>query len=141
VTPAKLDKIRRLASDLRGDPATRTIAIAMLKKWEAEHGPSFHDVEEEWKPQNPPGMRNSDDYERHAFMSLHNWGRSKISNNFVHTFTFKGRAYRVVLFKHKRTPTYGWLRVDVARGAEVWSNKFPDLPAAHRDAWDQLQRL
>jgi hypothetical protein len=142
MTPAKLDKIRRMAADLRGDPATRTIAIEMLRRWEEQHPPSFTDVEEpeEDKPQNPPGMRNSEDYERHVFMSLHNWGRSQ-NGNLVHTFTYKKRAYRVVLFAHKKTQTYGWLRVDVARSEEVWSSKFSSMPAAHTDAWTCLNRI
>jgi hypothetical protein len=143
MTPAKLEKIRRLAEDLRGDPATRMIAREILARYQAE--PSFSDIPEpEPEPKNPPNprMRNSDEYERHMFMSLSNWGRSKTgSNNFVHTFTHKGRGYRVILFAHKRTPTYGWLRVDVALNREVWSGRFNSLPEAHADAWKSLQSI
>src|SRR5580692_1937341 len=145
MTPDKLEKIRRLAEDIRGDPATRMIAKKILERYQPE--PTFHDVDAEIKkhfhgdPRNPPGMRNSDEYEHHIFMSLSNWGRSKTSNNLVHSFTHKGRGYRVVLFAHKRSPTYGWLRVDVARNAEVWSGKFSSLGEAHADAWDNLMRM
>jgi hypothetical protein len=140
LTPDKLEKIRRLAEDLRGDPATRMIAKKILERYQPE--PTFEDVPE-FKPQNPPNprMQNSDAYEQHRFMSLHNWGRSKTSNNLVHSFTHKGRAYRVVLFAHKKSPTYGWLRVDVARGAEVWSGRFNSMPEAHANAWKDLMTI
>jgi hypothetical protein len=142
VTPTKLEKIRRLAEDIRGDPATRMIAREILARYQTK--PTFEDVPEpEPEPRNPPNprMRNSDEYERHMFMSLSNWGRSKTSNNFVHTFTHKGRGYRIVLFAHKKSPTYGWLRVDVARNQEVWSNRFNSLPEAHKDAWECLMKI
>jgi hypothetical protein len=137
MTPDKLEKIRRLAEDIRGDPATRMIAKKILERYQPES--TFHDVPEP-EPQNPPNprMRNSDAYEKHVFMSLHNWGRSKTSNNLVHSFTHKGRAYRVVLFAFKKSPTYGWLRVDLARGQEVWSGRFDSLPEAHAAAWTSL---
>jgi hypothetical protein len=141
MTPAKLEKIRRLAEDIRGDPATRMIAREILARYQTE--PSFSDVEPEPEPKNPPNprMRNSDEYERHMFMSLSNWGRVKATGNFVHTATHKGRGYRIVLFKHKRTPTYGWLRVDAARNQEVWSGRFNSLPEAHKDAWECLMKI
>jgi hypothetical protein len=129
VTPAKLEKIRRLADDIRGDPATRMIAREILARYQAE--PSFSDAPKpEPEPKNPPNprMRNSDEYERHTFMSLSNWGRVKTTGNFVHTFTYKGRGYRVILFARKKSPTYSWLRVDVARNQEVWSGRFNSLP-------------
>jgi hypothetical protein len=139
VTPEKLAKIKALAEDVRGDPATRMIAKDILRRYNREPPPSFHDVED--VPQNPPGMRNSNEYEQYRFMSLHNWGRSKISNNLVHNFTHKGRAYRVILFAHRKTPTYGWLRIDVARNNETWSSKFSSMPAAHADAWASLMKI
>jgi hypothetical protein len=150
MTPAKLEKIRRLAEDLRGDPATRMIAKKILERYQKE--PTFEDVPDPdaaikkhfyGDPRNPPNprMRTSDEYEKHVFMSLHNWGRSKQSNNLVHSFTHKGRAYRVVLFAFKKSPTYGWLRVDVARGQEIWSGRFNSMPEAHADSWKSLQSI
>ena len=138
MTPQRLAKIRALATDLRGDPATRMVALEILRRYEPE--PEFHDVED--KPQNPPNprMRNSDEYEHHMFMSLRNWGKSA-NGNFVHSFTHKGRAYRVVLFKHKKTPTYGWLLVDIARGVEEWSGRFNSMPAAHVNAWAKIMTI
>jgi hypothetical protein len=138
MTPERLAKIRALATDMRGDPATRMIALEILRRYEPE--PEFHDVED--KPQNPPNprMRNSDEYEHHTFMSLRNWGKST-NGNFVHTFTHKGRGYRIVLFKHKKTPTFGWLRSDIGSGTEVWSGRFPDLQGAHADAWKNLMTV
>ena len=135
--PDKLAKIRALAADKRGDPATRQVAIEILKRYEA-----FVDDEPTWTPppKNPSGPGNTFDYEKQAFMSLRDWKRST-AGNFVHTCTFKGRAYRVVIFKHKKTPTYGWLRVDIMRDEEVWSGRFRDIQEAHQDAWKNLQSL
>jgi hypothetical protein len=140
MTPQKLAKIRALASDLRGDPATRMIALEILRRYEKIEEPAFHDIPDE--PQNPPNprMRNSDEYEHYMFMSLRNWGKSA-NGNFVHTFTHKNRAYRVVLFKHKKTPTYGWLLVDIARGVEEWSERFNSMPAAHVNAWARIMMI
>jgi hypothetical protein len=137
MTPERLAKIRAIAMDLRGNPAVREVALEMLRRYETVEEPTFHDVKDE--PQNPtnPRMHPSDEYERHMFMSLHNWGKSA-NGNFVHSFTHKNRAYRVVLFKHKKTPTFGWLRADIARGTEVWSGRFRDMQEAHRDAWTNL---
>jgi hypothetical protein len=135
VTPDKLAKIRALAMDMRGDPATRMVAMEILRRYEPEE-PAWHDVKED-EPPNPPGMKNSEEYEQFIFLSLHNWGKSA-SGNFVHTFTYKNRAYRVVLFKHKKTPTWGWLRVDIATSAEVWSGRFANVTEAHRDAWAKM---
>lgn len=142
MTPEKLEKIRALANDLRGDPATRMIALKILARYAAE--PTFHDIgdDELEPPKNPPGMKNSDEYEQHVFMSMHNWGRSQ-NGNLVHSFTHKGKAYRVTLFAYKKSPTYGWVRTELTRtNSEVWcSNKFRDLGEAHRDAWASLTRL
>jgi hypothetical protein len=139
VTPEKLAKIRALAEDLRGDPATREIARAALRRYAKEEPLEFHDVPP--APENPAGMRNAPEYEQYVFMSLRNWGRVKSTGNFVHTCSHKGRGYRVVLFSHKKTPTFGWLRVDVASNVEVWSGKFSDLQGAHRNAWESLKSI
>jgi hypothetical protein len=140
MTPQRLAKIRALASDTRGDPATRMIALEILRRYEKTEEPTFHDIPDE--PQNPPNprMRNSDQYVQYTFMSLRNWGKSA-NGNFVHSFTYKNRAYRVVLFKHKKTPTYGWLRVGITSGVEEWSGRFSTIEEAHKDAWTKMMTV
>jgi hypothetical protein len=138
VTPDKLAKIRALAEDMRGDPATRMIALKILARYAKDEEPVFHDVPP--APENPAGMHNAPEYERYTFMSLRNWGRSK-NGNFVHTTSHKGRGYRVVLFPYKKTPTFGWVRTDVATNQEVWSGRFSDLEGAHRNAWESLKSI
>ena len=142
MTPEKLAKIRALAEDMRGDPATRLVALGILRRELLRHAkaeePVWHDIPD--TPRNPPGVQNDPDYERHTFMSLHNWGKSG-NGNFVHTTTWKGRGYRIVLFKHKKTPTWGWLRVDVLRSQEVWSGRFDNIQGAHQDAWRNLMTV
>jgi hypothetical protein len=137
MTPEKLAKIRRLAGDLRGDPATRMIALEILRRYEKTEEPTFHDIPDE--PQNPPNprMRNSEEYERYRFMSLRDWRRSAAGNP-VHVFTWKGHPYRVTLFKHKKTPTWGWLRVHLGTEEEIWSGRFSTIEEAHKAAWTSL---
>jgi hypothetical protein len=137
MTPQRLAKIRALATDMRGDPATRMVALEILRRYEKVEEPAFYDVKDE--PQNPanPRMRNSDEYERYRFMSLRDWRRSAAGNP-VHVFTLKGRPYRVTLFKHKKTPTWGWLRVDLRTDEEIWSGRFSTIEEAHKAAWTSL---
>ena len=134
MTPEKLEKIRRLAEDPRGDPATRTIAIAALKRYAKD----LKEPEPAREPFNkaPP---KSAEYERHRFMALNHWRRSK-NGNFFQTITHKGRGYRIILFTHKRGGTYGWLRASEGLG-EVWSGRFPTIGEAHANAWLKLMEL
>ena len=55
MTPQRLAKIRALAADERGDPATRALAQKMLDAWEATY-PAVKSIH--------PGMRTSPEYER-----------------------------------------------------------------------------
>ena len=128
--PAKLAKIKALAEDARGDPKLRAIA----QRFFDENKPS---------PSTPksnihPGLRTSQEYERFLFMNLANWGKSK-TGNYVHDVSWNGALYTIILFKHKQTPTYGWLRTHGA--AKAFSGKYGTLVEAHRSAWDSLTKM
>lgn len=141
MTPEKLAKIRALANDARGDPATRAIAQAVLRRYAKEPEPQFHDVPPPRDPRHP-GMRTSPEYDRYIFMDLANWGETH-NGNPIHTTNWKGVSYVVVLFQHKRTPTYGWMRTK-AGGANVpifSLVKYATQSEAHRAAWESLQSL
>lgn len=130
MTPEKLAKVRALAEDIRGDPKIRAVAQRIL---DANWTP----------PPNPqhPGLRTSEEYDRYVFMSLDNWGQSA-RGNYVHTTNWDGRSYRIVLFQHKKTPTWGWLRIDVKTDTETWSrNKYDTLREAHESAWLHLSLI
>ncbi len=139
MTPEKLEKIRRLAEDIRGDPATRAIALAALKRYsqpqpEPVHvGAAFSDLH------NRPGVPRSAEWERQTFMNLYQWKRSK-SGNFHHSVSHKGRGYHIVLFPHKKTPTFGWLR-DSDGLETVWSGRFRTIGEAHANAWASLMAI
>jgi hypothetical protein len=130
VNPAKLAKIRALAEDQRGDPKVREVARRFL----AINKPAFTPT-----PTQHPGLRTSLEYDKFLFMNLANWGKSKTTGNYVHDISWKGRAYTIILFKHKQTLTYGWLRT--CGSTKDFSGKYNTLAEAHRDAWTSLTRL
>jgi hypothetical protein len=124
------EKVKAVADDPRGDPATRAAAIARLAKL---------------KPPTPfnqrnPGLQPSFDYERYTFMDLSNWSRTANGNR-SHVVTHKGKTYRIVLFEYKQVPDYGWLRIGVGDPARDFSGRFHSLGEAHRDAWTSLMKL
>lgn len=101
-------------------------------------------LNEHWTPppnQPNPGTRTSEEYDQFIFMNLDNWGESA-NGNYVHTTKWEGRDYRFVLFRHKKTPTWGWLRVDIKSDTETWSrNKYATLREAHESAWLHLSLI
>lgn len=138
MTPEKLEKIRRLAEDVRGDPATRAIAQAALKRYAKEDPVNNpHDV---WRDPRHPGMKTSAEYDRYRFMDLATW-RKSANGNPTHAIVMGGKLWRVVLFKHKKTPTWGWMRIDTINDETEFSGRFSTLAAAHEDAWKSLNRL
>jgi hypothetical protein len=135
LTPAKLEKIRALANDVRGDAATRAIALAALKRYAAPE-PAVHDIPP-LRNQPHPGMRRSPDYEKYVFMDLGQW-KTSANGNLTYVITRGGRTYRIVLFKHKKTPTWGWLKIHIDTDQTEFSGRFQTMGAAHRDAWEHL---
>jgi hypothetical protein len=141
VTPEKLTKIRALANDDRGDPATRMVAQRVLARYAKEEPPRTR----RWAPPHVqhPGLRTSPEYDRYMFMDLANWGESS-GGNPIHTTSHNGLSYTIVLFEHKRTPTYGWMRTRTGQyndKPDFSLTKYSSLGEAHRAAWDSLRKL
>jgi hypothetical protein len=137
---AKLAKIRALANDPRGDPATRAIAQAALKRYATEPPkPEFHDVPP-FRAQQHPGMRTSPEYDRYRFMDLGTW-RKTANGNPIFYVVHKGRSFRIILFQHKKRPTYGWMRADTITEQVEFSNAFRTQAEAHADAWKSLMAI
>lgn len=126
------EKIRAIAEDQRGDPATRAAAQRKLASFKPA-----------WTPppnKRHPGLWPSPEHERYTFMDLSNWNRT-VNGNRSHVITHKGVTYRVVLFEYKKIPDYGWSRFETVMRDAVFSGRFHTLGEAHRDAWTQLMKL
>jgi hypothetical protein len=128
-----IEKIRRVAEDARGDPRTRAIAqekLAILKRAEPPR-----------KAQHP-GMKVAPEYAVFRYMDLGNWRRTASGNStYTHTLA-DGRPIRTVLFAHKKSPTFGWLLIDLERDAQTFSQiKYATIGEAHQAAWNTLATI
>jgi hypothetical protein len=138
MTPEKLAKIQALANDPRGDPATRVIAQAALKRYYAEVNAKPKPEPPQFVDRRHPGMKTSPEYDRYRFLDLGSW-RKTVNGNPTFSITIKGKMWKVVLFQHKKTPTYGWMRVNViTEETEFSGRKFPTMAEAHQDIWKIL---
>jgi hypothetical protein len=133
----RISKIQALADDERGHPEVRQRA----KEWLRAHHvkpppPKFHDV----KPTPVVhGMRRDPTYEYYVFTDLSLWDRTK-SGNRTYVVAHKGINYRIVLFQHKKSPTWGWMRA--TDGAEpVFSGRFSTITEAQADSWADLMAI
>ena len=106
MNPRLIEKIRRIADDVRGDPNIRAIAQRKLAAYRAEepkrqmewikvHG----DPHNPYYPPNPPNPRTqpSEEYEKFRFMNMDNWRTTNLGTLII---TIKG--YRIGLFKFKK---------------------------------------
>jgi hypothetical protein len=140
LNPEKLAKIRALATDERGDPATRAIAQAALKRYATDPPrPEFHDVPPVYN-QPHPGMHTSPEYDRHRFMDLGLW-KTTTNGNPTFVVVRGGRSYRIVLFRHKKSPTHGWMRINTLTDETEFSGKFATQAEAHANAWTSLRTI
>lgn len=135
----KLAKIKAIADDMRGHPEVRRVAQEMYRRYaaEAEAKPKpkpFRDTRHE-------GMKTSAAYDRYMFMDLGSWRRAAATGNPFFHATHNGRPYFFVIFKHKKTPTYGWVRTDETTKETVFSGRFATMAEAHEDAWKTLQAI
>ena len=137
MNPKTLDKIRALANDTRGDPATRSRAQEKLRELGQEEPPPQPKLKRAPANRLHPGMRTDPLYELRTFNDLTQWGTTK-SGNFIHHVYRYGITYRIVLFRHKKTDTFGWMREDDLNGQTEFSDRFRTLGEAHADAWRNL---
>ena len=143
MNPARLAKIQALADDARGHPEVRQRAKEKLDAIRKTHPhlfpePKFYDV----PPPDPRvyGMRLDPAYEYYVFTDLSLWDETK-SGNKTRMVYHKGVNYRIVLFPHKKTPTWGWMRMDEKRGTTAFSGRFRTIGEAHGDSWASLMLL
>ena len=144
MNPDRIRKIQALADDARGDPATRARAQEKLAAYRKSHphlfaaAPKFHDV----PPPDPRvyGMRVDPAYEYYVFTDLSLWNETRAGNKTT-TVYHKNIHYRIVLFQHKKSPTWGWMRVDNFHQTTVFSGRFKTQGEAHSDSWADLMAV
>jgi hypothetical protein len=140
ISEKQLAKIRALAADERGDPATRAVAQAALKRYASYTDPHTQTSKNPYQfvDQRHPGMKTSAEYDRYRFLDLGSW-RLTTAGNPTFSIAINGKMWRVVLFKHKKTPTYGWMRIDMfSEETEFSSRRFKTMAEAHQDIWKIL---
>jgi hypothetical protein len=137
-----IQKIKRLADDARGDPATRARAKEKLEAYRGSH-PHLFETPKAGKPPREPrvhGLRTDPVYDYYVFTDLGQWDKTK-NGNLTYLIYHKGINYRIILFKHKRTDTYGWLRVDTFNDKTEFSGRFGTIGEAQGDAWATLMTI
>jgi hypothetical protein len=76
--------------------------------------------------------------EKAIFLDLDQWDETANGNPTI-VMRARGRRMRVVLFKHKQTPTFGYLITDIAAEAKTFSNvRYPNRAGALLGAWEAL---
>lgn len=151
ITPQKIAAIRALAEDERGEPNTRRIAQEKLAQYFRDNPKSPNpnpkpEVNPEYNSwyKNPPNPRTQprEDYSKWRFMDMDQWKVSVSGKQFTIVYKAGSINYRVTLFPHRKTPTFGWVRNPIgSTNQSVFSEKFDTLAEAQRDAWQTLQRL
>lgn len=144
MNPSRLAKIKALADDERGHPEVRQRAREKLEAVRKSHPDLFSEAPK-WRdvpPVDPRvhGMRRDPAYEYYVFTDLSLWDETK-SGHKAHSVFHNGVNYRIVLFPHKKTPTWGWMRMDSRFGNAVFSGRFATVGEAHGDAWANLMAL
>jgi hypothetical protein len=138
VTPEKLEKIRRLAADERGDPATRAIAQAALRRYAGEDAQPKRTSA--WRDPRHPGLKTSAEYDRYRFMDLGTWKKTA-NGNPTHAIVHAGKLWRIILFRHKKGTSWGWMRIDTINDKKEFSGRFSTLGEAHEAAWESLMAI
>ena len=137
-----IEKIKRLADDARGDPATRARAQEKLEAYRGSHPHLFEPPKDRKPPPHPRvhGLRTDPVYDYYVFTDLQRWDRTK-NGNLIYSVYHKGISYKLVLFKHKRTDTFGWMRVDTFNNQTVFSGRFGTIGEAQGDSWASLMTI
>lgn len=136
LTPRKLAAIKALAEDERGDPATRAIAKAKLDEAMRAEAPYRH---HKANPPNPR-MAKRPDFEKFRFMDLGQWKDTTNGNHSIVITDRFGQGCRVIVFRHKKTRTFGWMWFYVGEdGPAAFGNgKFDTIREAQDEAWEWL---
>jgi hypothetical protein len=96
------------------------------------------DVEGARTPAPPKPLTAKD---RARFMDVRNWRETSNGNPSI-LLMVKGAEYRVVLFKHKKTPTFGALRINTDTDESTFMRGWrPTREEARLGAWRELAAL
>jgi hypothetical protein len=150
-SPELIAKIRKVAEDLRGEPAIRKVARLKLESFQKTH-PHLFEPPKPWAP--PPrspqpkspqnsGMRPSPQWQAYVYFDMSRWKETS-SGNLSAVASANGVAYRMILFRYKTTGEWGWIRFTVGEGPEskLFSpNRYATREEAHKDSWAHLQSL
>jgi|SRR6516162_4866618 hypothetical protein len=138
MTPERLEKIIAIASDLRGNAHIRKVAAEMVVRARKEHPHLFPDIE---KARRHPGLHVDPNHERFVYSDLEAWHKTA-SGNRTRVFSRGGKSYRLVIFKYKKAPRFGWLIINCDTDEQQFcTEKFMDMDLARRDAWNVLEML
>lgn len=139
-------KIQALADDTRGHPEVRQRAAEKIAELRRAYPhlfeppkppkPEFHDVRTDPRVH---GMRTDPAYDYYIFTDLSLWDQTKAGNK-THTIYHKGINYRIVLFQHRKSPTWGWMQIGDPEGT-VFSGRFKTVGEAQGDSWASLMAL
>ena len=135
MTPARRAKIKALAEDARGNPATRAIAQRMLKRYPEPPKPP--------RQQRVSGVERSPEYLQFIFMDLNRWKPyGKKGQGLSHITSYGGIAYKFVLYKFSQPigAVWGWKRTS-GKDVKVSHTLFETRTEAHKDAWKSLQTI
>ena len=105
MTPARRAKIKALAEDARGNPATRAIAQRLLERYPEPPKPL--------RQQRVPGVERSPEYLQFIFMDLNRWKPyGKKGKDCLTSPLTEGMVYKFVIYKFSQPvgAVWGWRR-------------------------------
>jgi hypothetical protein len=160
--PVDADLIRKIAlvaGDERGHPRIREIAFGKLAAFKISHthlfvlpmseddpegeddAPPWSDVADVEGVRGPPPPAPLTAKDRARFMDAQNW-RETTNGNVSILIMVNDIEYRVVLFKHKKTPTFGALRIDTDTDQTTFMHGWwLTREEARLGAWQELAAL
>ena len=135
----RLEKIIRIAADVRANPNVRGVAESMIKKIRVSHPHLFAQ-----QRTRHPGLQLDPKYERYIFADLEQWHTAKGGSRYK-SLMRNGKAYKIVLSKRlsidKRTH-YAWTIHNVDDGTvDVSLEPYTTIDNARMGAWRRLGEL
>jgi len=144
-------KIEAVALDERGDARIREIAIGKLEAYQTSHPHLFAELTKEhlatsyraekdeapWSDVTDVGPKPPTKGKA-RFMDIRSW-RETTNGNPTITLMMNGVELRIVLFKYKKAPDFGWLRIDTLTDKTTFCQAcYATEAEAHQAAWDAV---
>lgn len=99
----------------------------------------WSDVADVGVEESPPWPPAPSDKDRARFLDINRWRQTANGNLSTLVAMARGQGCRIVLFQHKKTPTFGRLRIDLETDEEVFSKvRYATRDAALEGAWRDL---